>query len=202
MKNLKRFRRWIAFVAAACRSYLQQLSTRKAAEVRPHNATSQSSGSASAVTEQRTEQLAKPVTAPTPGSRPNTTTASSNASVPKSKPIPAPVKPPVVQVTAEVSVASGEAHQSAQRLARVLISEIKLYYMSKIESQNQVELKNIYDLLKGPIDKSRQHYNQRVGADASSMPDYFHGELVKTLCAGDESRLGPNYTALSNRVPN
>jgi hypothetical protein len=106
-----------------------------------------------------------------------------------------PAKSPLVQVTAEVAIANGKAHQSAQRLARVLISEIKLYYMSKIEGQNEAELKNIYDLLKDPIDKSRQHYDQRVGADASSMPDYFHGELVKTLCAGDESRLGPNYTA-------
>jgi hypothetical protein len=101
----------------------------------------------------------------------------------------------VVQVTAEVAVANGKAHQSAQRLARVLISEIKLYYMSKMEGQDESEMRNIYDLLKDPIDKSRQHYDQRVGADASSMPDYFHGELVKTLCAGDESRLGPNYTA-------
>jgi len=195
MKNLKRFRSWIAFVAAACRSYLQQLSTPNAAEDRPDDATFQSAGPASAVTERRTEEPAKPVTAATAGALPKTTTASSNGSVPKSKPIPVPVKPPVVQVTAEVSVASGKAHQSAQRLARVLISEIKLYYMSKIDGQNEAELTNIYDLLKGPIDKSRQHYNQRVGADASSMPDYFHGELVKTLCAGDESRLGPNYTA-------
>ena len=83
--------------------------------------------------------------------------------------------------------------QSAQRLARVLISEIKLYYMSKMEGQNEAEIQNIYDLLKDPIDKSRQHYNQRVGAE-TSLPDYFHGELVKTLCEGDESRLGPNYT--------
>ena len=83
--------------------------------------------------------------------------------------------------------------QSAQRLARVLISEIKLYYMSKMEGQNEAEIRNIYDLLKDPIDKSRQHYNQRVGTE-TSLPDYFHGELVKTLCAGDESRLGPNYT--------
>ena len=175
MKKLKRFRSWIAFVAAACRSYLQQLSTRKAAEDRPTLTTSQSSCSANAVTEDRTEP---PTTVrQVVGPKPRTT------------------KAPLVQVTAELAVANGKAHQSAQRLARVLISEIKLYYMSKLEGRNEVELKNIYDLLKDPIDKSRQHYDQRVGADGSSMPDYFHGELVKTLCAGDESRLGPNYTA-------
>ena len=190
MKNLKRFRSWIAFVAAGCRSYLQQLSPRKTAE---DHAAAEGSGSASAVNENRTKQLAKPVTPATVGPKPNSTTASSNGSAPKSKPVAVPAKAPVVQVTAEVAVANGKAHQSAQRLARVLISEIKLYYMSKMEGQDESKMRNIYDLLKDPIDKSRQHYDQRVGADASSMPDYFHGELVKTLCAGDESRLGPNY---------
>lgn len=195
MKNLKRFRGWIVFVAAAFRNYLQQLSIAKAAEDRPDNAIYQSSGSASAVSEYRTEQPAKPTTAPSVGPKPKTTTASSNGSAPKSEPVAVPVKPPVVQVTAEVAVANGKAHESAQRLARVLISEIKLYYMSKMKGQDESEMRNIYDLLKDPIDKSRQHYDQRVGAEASSMPDYFHGELVKTLCAGDESRLGPNYSA-------
>ena len=184
MKNLKRFRSWIAFLAAACRSYLRQLSTRKTAD---DHAAAEGAGS-----ENRTERPAKAVTAPTVGPKP---AASSNRSAPESKPVAVPVKTPVVQVTAEVAVANGKAHQSAQRLARVLISEIKLYYMSKMEGQDESKMRNIYDLLKDPIDKSRQHYDQRVGADASSMPDYFHGELVRTLCAGDESRLGPNYTA-------
>ena len=195
MKNLKRFRSWIALVAVSSWKYLRQLgpSGSTAAEDRPDNAIYQSSGSASAVPEYRTEQPAKPLTPPAVG--PKTTTASSNGTAPKSRPVAVPLKPPVVQVTAEVAVANGKAHQSAQRLARVLISEIKLYYMSKMKGQDESEMRNIYDLLKDPIDKSRQHYDQRVGADASSMPDYFHGELVKTLCAGDESRLGPNYSA-------
>lgn len=81
--------------------------------------------------------------------------------------------------------------QTAQRLARLLVSEIKLYYMSKVEEH---QANNIYDLLKGPIDKSRQHYKQRLGTAAvESMPDYFHNELVSSLCGGEASRLGPNY---------
>ena len=168
MRNLKRFRSWIAFVAAACRTYLQQLTKAKAAEGCPTPTTSSSTTVASAKT--------------APGSGVG----------PKPKSIDGP-KASVVQVTTDITQANGKAHQSAQRLARVLISEIKLYYMSKIEGQDGAEMQNIYDLLKDPIDKSRQHYDQRVGAEASSMPDYFHGELVKTLCAGDESRLGPNY---------
>jgi hypothetical protein len=163
MKNLKRFRSWIAFVAAAFKIYLQQRASAKGAEDRPNSDTPQSSCSATVVT-----------------------------ATPKS--MPAPAKSPAIQVTTDITPANGKAHQSAQRLARVLISEIKLYYLNKMEGQDASEIQNIYDLLKDPIDKSRQHYEQRVGADASSMPDYFHGELVKTLCDGDASRLGPNYS--------
>ncbi|MGH9908797.1 MAG: hypothetical protein ACRD8U_24830 [Pyrinomonadaceae bacterium] len=83
--------------------------------------------------------------------------------------------------------------RTAQRLARLLISEIKLYNMSKIESAGNGN--NIYDSLKDPIDKSRQHYRQRLGEANKTMPDYFHIELVRSLCAGDPSRLGPNYQA-------
>jgi len=86
--------------------------------------------------------------------------------------------------------------QTAQRLARLLVSEIKLYYKSKSEGGESIDTTNIYDLLKDPIEKSRQHYNQRMGKSAiESMPDYFHGELVRSLCGGDASRLGPNYPA-------
>lgn len=84
--------------------------------------------------------------------------------------------------------------QTAQRLARLLVSEIKLYQKSKTEGEDACEMNNIYDLLKDPIEKSRQHYKQRMGAKAiESMPDYFHNELVRTLCGGDVTRLGANY---------
>ena len=82
--------------------------------------------------------------------------------------------------------------QTAQRLARLLVSEIKLYYASVTNGAAPAD-NNIYDLLKDPIEKSRQHYKQRMGATLETMPDYFHGELVRSLCAGDASRLGPNY---------
>jgi hypothetical protein len=82
--------------------------------------------------------------------------------------------------------------QTAQRLARLLVAEIKLYYASVTNGAAPAD-SNIYDILKDPIEKSRQHYKQRMGATLTTMPDYFHGELVRSLCAGDASRLGPNY---------
>jgi hypothetical protein len=83
--------------------------------------------------------------------------------------------------------------QTAQRLARLLVSEIKLYYKNKTEGEGLGE-ENIYDLLKEPIEQSRKHYKKRIGPNAiKTMPDYFYGELVRSLCGGDASRLGPNY---------
>jgi hypothetical protein len=87
--------------------------------------------------------------------------------------------------------------QTAQRLARLLVSEIKLYHKSKSEGEDPTDGMNIYDALRDPIEKSRQHYKQRMGKTAiETMPDYFHGELVRSLCGGDASRLGPNYHSL------
>jgi hypothetical protein len=79
--------------------------------------------------------------------------------------------------------------QAAQRLARLLISEIKLY--NKAEADRATH--NVYDILKDPIDKARKYYGQRLGATVETLPDYFYAELVRLLCDGDPSRLGPNY---------
>ncbi|HSE31798.1 MAG TPA: hypothetical protein VLA93_09475 [Pyrinomonadaceae bacterium] len=228
MRKLKRFRSWIALVAAASWNYLRQPGTARSApaEDGPVNAKAQASSSATVAAEQASRPAAKPTVAPVVAAmKPVAVPATETKSTPKpaatpaitvesrpvvknngtpatAKPVDVPTKLPTVKVTVDAAPANGNARagtmndQSAQRLARVLISEIKLYYMSKMEGQDVTELRNIYDLLKDPIDKSRRHYKQRLGAEAcASMPDYFHGELVRALCAGDESRLGPNYHA-------
>jgi hypothetical protein len=79
--------------------------------------------------------------------------------------------------------------QTAQRLARLLISEIRLYKRSEIESTAS----NVYDKLKDAIDNARRYYEKRLGTALGTMPDYFHAELIRSLCGGDASRLGPNY---------
>lgn len=81
--------------------------------------------------------------------------------------------------------------QAAQRLSRLLVSEIKLYNEKKIVDSRKNS--NIYDVLKDTIEQSRKHYRERMGEAVDSMPDYFHQEIVKTLCEGDEDKLGVNY---------
>jgi hypothetical protein len=130
------------------------------------------------------------------------------ASTPVAQPTPVvvstQVKQPGTNGKSTQSQAGGSKYQpgaineqTAQRLARLLVSEIKLYHKSKTEGEDATDVKNVYDMLKDPIDKSRLHYRQRLGKTAiETMPDYFHGELVRALCEGDASRLGPNYTAM------
>ena len=78
-----------------------------------------------------------------------------------------------------------------QRLARLLVSEIKLYNEKKVSEGLQNS--NLYDLLKKAIDQSFEHYRTTVGEQADQSVNYFREELVKTLCDGDASKLGPNF---------
>jgi hypothetical protein len=86
--------------------------------------------------------------------------------------------------------ASGEspAHDEARRLARLLVSEIKLY------NEEQVDLgrKNLdlYQRLREDIDRSRQMYDDRVDAGVRGGTDYFQQELVRILAGGDPKALG------------
>ncbi len=109
---------------------------------------------------------------------------------PPAKPVQSPPAPPAASGSSKYQPGATN-EQAAQRLARLLVSEIKLYNEKKIVEGRKNS--NLYDLLKDTIEQSRKHYKERMGEAAGSMPDYFHEEVVKTLCEGDPSKLGPNY---------
>ena len=102
----------------------------------------------------------------------------------------------VVQTPAEpagspVPLADGgsdaEDHASAQRYAKLLVSEIKLYHEADV-----VEGRRDRDLmarLGGEIAHARVMYEQRVPRHIRERADYFHDELVRTLANGDASLL-------------
>lgn len=79
-------------------------------------------------------------------------------------------------------------HEEARRLARLLISEIKLYN----EDQVQEGRKNndVVERLKDDIDRSRQLYEERVDPRVRDKTDYFYQEMVRLLGAGDPKTLG------------
>jgi hypothetical protein len=106
------------------------------------------------------------------------------------------VKPPTgVQgpgwafATTRLATSSEEsAHEEARRLARLLVSEIKLYNEEQVEAGRRN--RDIYERLREDIDRSRQMYEERVEPRLAKSTDYFYQELVRILAAGDSKALG------------
>ncbi len=78
--------------------------------------------------------------------------------------------------------------EEARRLARLLVTEIKLYNEEKVEEGRQRG--NIYAALREDIDRSRRIFEERVAAEVRAEADYFQEELVRILAAGDSGTLG------------
>jgi hypothetical protein len=84
-----------------------------------------------------------------------------------------------------------EVHRKAQRFARLLVDEIKLYNQAKVSDGRKN--RDLYDRLKEDIEKSRATYSKRYGNTAASGADYFSNELVRSLAADDSSLMGANF---------
>lgn len=80
-------------------------------------------------------------------------------------------------------------HEDARRLARLLVSEIKLYNEDKVVLGRKA--RDLYQRLREDIERSRQVYMERVATEVRASTDYFQQELVASLAEGDESLLGP-----------
>jgi len=79
-------------------------------------------------------------------------------------------------------------HEEARRLARLLVSEIKLDNEERVEEGRRN--RDIYERLKEDIDRSRVMYEARVEPRIVRSTDYFYQELVRILAAGDARALG------------
>ena len=86
--------------------------------------------------------------------------------------------------TDEVTSADDAA---ARRYARLLVSEIKLYYEAAVVAGRRD--RNLVTRLGGEIARARVLYEQRVPPPVRQRADYFHDELVRTLANGDASLL-------------
>ncbi len=89
---------------------------------------------------------------------------------------------------AAVSPSEEALHEEARRLARLLVSEIKLYNEEQVEEGRR--RRDVYERLKEDIDRSRQMYEERVEPRILKTTDYFYQELVRILAAGDAKALG------------
>jgi len=92
---------------------------------------------------------------------------------------------------AGMSAEDADVHRKAQRFARLLVDEIKLYNQVKVSEGRKN--KDVYDRLKEDIEKSRATYMKRYGNTAARSGDYFSSELVRSLAEDDSSIMGANF---------
>jgi hypothetical protein len=92
---------------------------------------------------------------------------------------------------AGLSHEDADVHRKAQRFARLLVDEIKLYNQAKVAEGRRN--KDLYDRLKEDIDKSRGTFQKRYGNTAAANADYFQQELLRSLAEDDISIMGSNF---------
>jgi hypothetical protein len=100
---------------------------------------------------------------------------------------PAMAKDPM----ADLSPEDADTHRKAQRFARLLVDEIKLYNQAKVAEGRRN--KDLYDRLKEDIEKSRGTFQKRYGATVAASVDYFQNELLRSLAEDDLSIMGANF---------
>jgi hypothetical protein len=92
---------------------------------------------------------------------------------------------------AGLSPADADTHRKAQRFARLLVDEIKLYNQAKVAEGRRN--KDVYDRLKSEIEQSRSTYDKRYGGTAAAGTNYFQQEVVRSLAEDDASLMGKNF---------
>jgi hypothetical protein len=92
---------------------------------------------------------------------------------------------------AALSPEDADTHRKAQRFARLLVDEIKLYNQAKVAEGRRN--KDLYDRLKEDIEKSRSTYQKRYGTTAAASGEYFQRELLRSLAEDDASVMGANF---------
>jgi hypothetical protein len=110
-----------------------------------------------------------------------------------------PEPPELVSIAPAAKVSAWDAlapedqavHLRAQRFARVQVSEMRLHDGPAVQSGRTQ--RNLYDALRSRIDNARVTFQQSYCASCSSMVDYLHVELVRTLANNDPDLLGKNY---------
>jgi hypothetical protein len=129
--------------------------------------------------------------APTPATpTPTPTPAPAPSAVPTSAPEPAPAPTPAQPAVdlASLDPETRQKHDEAMRFARLLVSEILLYNDAKVKQGRQS--RDLYNLLRDDIERSRQLYRERVSETIRAATTYFNDELVRVLAEGDAGAMG------------
>jgi hypothetical protein len=100
---------------------------------------------------------------------------------------PAPQPAPAAAISPE----DQDVHRKAQRFARLLVDEIKLYNQAKVAEGRQN--RDLYDRLKEIIDKSRVTYQKRYGNTVAASANYLEHEIMRSLAEDNPSIMGANF---------
>jgi len=99
--------------------------------------------------------------------------------------------PPPKPGWSELSRTEQESHLRAQRFARTRVAELLLNHISRVRDSRQS--KNLYLSFQGEIDGAREEFSREFLEACSTMVDYLHLELVRTLAKDDAEALGSDY---------
>ncbi len=84
-----------------------------------------------------------------------------------------------------------QLHLRAQRWARVRVAEMRLRQSAVVQAARTKG--NLYEGLREPVDAAREEFHRLFFAPSSSMVDYLHLELLRTLAHDDADLLGKDY---------
>ncbi len=99
-------------------------------------------------------------------------------------PEPAPVDRAAIE-------AADPERKKAGKLARLFVSEIKLYNEKAVAEGARAG--DLYSRLKDPIDQALLLFDRRVPEAVRADCDYMYEEIVRQLAGGDATKIGNNY---------
>jgi hypothetical protein len=104
---------------------------------------------------------------------------------------PAPPQRGIPGSWSELAPDDQQVHLRAQRFARVQIAGMRLFSADAV--RNGRARKDIYGMLGAEIDSAREMFRQTFLPASSTMVDYLHVELLRSLTNDDPALLGPSY---------
>ncbi len=115
------------------------------------------------------------------------------------QPEPRPLEPAEVTPPADLdgpgwafggagTITDDTRREEARRLARLLVTEIKLYNEEKVREGR--EQNNLVEQLRDDLERSRRIYDERIDEEIRSETDYFQEECLRILAGGDSTALG------------
>jgi hypothetical protein len=188
----------LELLVLATSAWLELASLRKQTQKEPSDATAAMERPAPAAPAQTVSSFSDPFAAhapqhtaaratPEPEPAAEVVEVSTHAAAASAASAPATAADPFAGLSAE----DADTHRKAQRFARLLVDEIKLYNQAKVAEGRRH--KDLYDRLKDDIEKSRATFQKRYGSTAAASGDYFQKEVVRSLAEDDLSVMGVNF---------